>query len=75
MNFLTVGDIAKELKVDRDAVTYAIRKANIEPVGHAGIVRLFSANAVEAVRQFLQTKQQRNRERLSCTAHGMKRNL
>lgn len=30
MNVLTVGDIAKELNVGRDVVTYAVRKANIQ---------------------------------------------
>ena len=31
MNLVTVGDIARSLEVDRDAVAYAIRKARIEP--------------------------------------------
>ena len=66
MNVLTVGDIAKELGVDRDAVTYAVRKANIEPVGRAGIVRLFSGSAVETVRQFIQSKRQYHGGQVSC---------
>jgi len=68
MDIMTVGDIAKELKVDRDAVTYAVRKANIEPVGRAGIVRLFSGNAVGTVRQFIKSKRQYRKEGIVCTA-------
>jgi len=68
MNVLTVGDIAKELNVDRDAVTYAVRKANIEPVGRAGIVRLFSGNAVQTVQEFLKSKRQPQKEGVVCTA-------
>jgi len=56
MDFLTIGDIAKKLDIDRDAVAYAVRKTNIEPVGRAGIVRLFSGTAVVTVRTFIATK-------------------
>jgi len=66
MDIITVGDIAKELNVDRDAVTYAIRKAGIEPVGRAGIVRLFSGSEVETVRQFLKVKRQYNGGQIAC---------
>ena len=67
MNFLTVGDIAQRLKVDRDKVSYAVRKANIEPVGRAGIVRLFSGNAVEMVKKFIDSKRQSRKEAATCS--------
>ena len=66
MKIMTAGDIAKEIGVDRDAVTYAIRKAGIEPVGRAGIVRLFSSAAVTSVREFLSSKRQVRRETQPC---------
>ena len=59
MDILTVGDIAKELGVDRDAVGYAIRKAKVEPLGRAGIVRLFPGSAVETVKVFLNSKRKK----------------
>ena len=39
MDFLTTGDIAEKLNVDRDVVCYALRKARVQPVGRAGQVR------------------------------------
>jgi len=56
MDFLTTGDIAKELGADRDAVAYALRKTKTEPVGRAGIVRLFSGAALAKVQSFLDSK-------------------
>jgi len=68
MNFLTVGDIAQRLKVDRDEVSYAVRKANIEPVGRAGIVRLFSGSAVGTVKKFINSKRQSRKAVARCTS-------
>ena len=62
MNVYTTGQIAKALDADRDHVSYAIRKSNIQPIGRAGNVRLFSKEAVEPVRQFLERKKGGNRE-------------
>ena len=65
MVFLTLGTITEEVQramdrpVERDAVAYAIRKARVEPIGHAGIVRLFTPDAVDKVCQFLNGKRQR----------------
>ncbi len=56
MKLLTSGTIAKELNVDRDAVSYAVRKLRIKPVGVAGNVRLFSEEVVKAVENFLEHK-------------------
>ena len=67
MDIMTVGDIAQKLKVDRDAVSYAIRKTNTRPVGRAGIVRLFSDTAVEAVSEFINSKRQSKKEVATCS--------
>ncbi len=45
----TTGSIALQLGLDRDLVAYLIRKGNIKPIGRAGIIRLFSAEAVKQV--------------------------
>ena len=56
MDFLTTGQIAKRLNTDRDSVSYALRKTSVEPVGRAGITRVYQESAVEAVRTFLKQK-------------------
>ena len=71
MNLLTSGDITKSLnigglKVDRDAVSYALRKGKIQPVGRAGIVRLFPGTAVSAVKDFLDSKRKPTKECVEC---------
>ena len=53
MLVLTTGQIAEQIGTDRDRVAYAIRKARVEPVGRAGMVRLFPQSAVGVVRDFL----------------------
>ena len=53
MTLLTTGAIAEQLKVDRDKVSYAVRKLSIKPVGVAGQVRVFSENAPSEVKKFL----------------------
>ena len=45
--------------LDRDAVAYALRKADVKPIGRAGLVRLFAPSAVATVRDFLDGKRQR----------------
>jgi len=39
---LTTGDIARRCNVPRSVVCHAIERHSIQPVGRAGIVRLFS---------------------------------
>lgn len=56
MLFLSTGRIAEEIGEDRDSVSYAIRKAGIQPVGRAGLVRLFPQSAIDAVKGFLNTR-------------------
>lgn len=66
MLFLSTGQIAQEIGEDRDAVSYAIRKIGLKPIGRAGLVRLFPESAISAVSDFLAAKRgstQRPRER------------
>jgi hypothetical protein len=64
---VTSGQIAEKIRqetggrVDRDAVNYALRKVGVEPVGRAGIVRLFPQSAIAAVREFLAAKRNPHR--------------
>lgn len=69
MDFVTVGDIAKELGVDRDAVSYAIRKIKVQPIGRAGIVRMFPGTALATVKKFIDSKE-RNRKRESVNIYS-----
>jgi hypothetical protein len=55
MLVLSTGQIAAEIGQDRDRVAYAIRKAGVQPVGRAGMVRLFPESAIAAVKGFLAT--------------------
>lgn len=54
VNLFTVSDAARRLGVSRQDVSYAIGRDGIEPVGRAGLVRLFSIDqwteVVKAVR-------------------------
>ena len=56
MRLLTTGEVARKLNVDRDAVSYALRKLRIKPEGRAGQVRVFAETAIPAVKSFLQSK-------------------
>ena len=67
MDFVTVGDISRRLDVDRDAVSYAIRKMKIEPVGRAGIVRLFPGTVLANVRKYINSGRRNRKEMLRCS--------
>jgi len=56
MIVLTTGQIAEQLGEDRDRVSYAIRKAGVQPIGRAGPVRLFPQGAVATIKNFLSAK-------------------
>ncbi len=56
MDIVTSGDIAQQLDADRDSVNYALRKCGVEPVGRAGLVRMFPGAAVQTVKEFLANK-------------------
>jgi hypothetical protein len=47
----TPGVIAEEVDKPLSRVLYALRKLGVQPIGRAGILRLYDAAAVEAVRQ------------------------
>lgn len=59
MELLTTGKIAKQLNVDRDMVSYALRKLKIKPNSRAGQVRIFSESALVAVKKFLNSRIER----------------
>jgi DNA-binding CsgD family transcriptional regulator len=59
MELLTTGEIAKQLNVDRDMVSYALRKLKIKPNSRAGQVRIFSESALVAVKEFLNSRIER----------------
>ena len=63
MQLLTTGVIAKKLKVDRDAVSYALRKMKVEPKGRAGQVRIFPESALKVVEEYLRTNRNVEGER------------
>ena len=56
MDLVTSGDIARLTNADSDRVRYAIRKLGAEPVGRAGLVRLFDAGTTKAVRAYLKNR-------------------
>lgn len=53
MEFLTTGEIARRLNLDRDTVSYALRKMKIKPKGRAGQVRVFPESALRIVKEFI----------------------
>ena len=59
MKLLTTGEIAKQLNVDRDKVSYALRKLGIEPSGTAGNTRVFSETALTEIEEFLNLSTER----------------
>ncbi len=59
MQLKTTGESATQLGVSRDQVNYAIRKMRIEPIGTAGVTRIFSDASVIAVWAFLEQKRAR----------------
>lgn len=55
----TSGDMANNLKVHRDKVSYAIRALNLKPVQRAGHVRLFSRSQSRSVGDFIRSRNNR----------------
>lgn len=51
--YLTVGQIADELREPPARVSYVISKHRLKPVQRIGIVRLFAPQQLEAIRQGL----------------------
>ena len=71
MRFVTSGDITRILvgqgyDIDLGDVSYALRRLKAQPIGVAGITRLFRPEAVERVRDFLNTKSRKEVSRCSA---------
>ena len=49
----TVGQISDRLEEPTTRVAYIIGKYRLKPVGRVGIIRLFSEEQIEAIRQGL----------------------
>lgn len=52
-NLLTASQIADQLDEPPQRITYIIRKYRLKPVQRIGIIRLFSEEQVEAIKQGL----------------------
>jgi hypothetical protein len=50
---LTIGQVARDLNAPLYTIRYILRTRKIEPVGRAGIIRMFDEPRVEAIRQAL----------------------
>ena len=57
---LTLGQIADELGQPPTRVSYVVSKYRLKPVARVGIIRLFSEQQVQAIRQGLSRTQNRN---------------
>lgn len=62
MTLLTTGSIAEQLGADRDRVSYLIRKAKINPIGRAGMVRLYPPETISVVRELIGVRRLRAAE-------------
>ena len=51
MSFVTTGQMAEQLGVDRDRVCYLLRKAKIRPVARAGLTRLYPPETLAIVKR------------------------
>ena len=47
----TVGQIAEQLAEPVSRIAYVVQKYRIKPVSRVGIIRLFTSEQVEAIRQ------------------------
>lgn len=52
-DFYTIGEIADQLQEPTPRITYVISKHRIKPVRRTGIIRLFSADQIETIKQGL----------------------
>ena len=73
MDFVTSGDIARHLDdegydVGLGDVSYILRRLKTKPLAVAGITRLFPPSALGHVREFLDKRQLKRKERVRCTA-------
>jgi len=54
MELKTVAQIAKEVGIERERVSYLLHKAKIEPAARAGSVRLYQPEVAQIVRRLNQ---------------------
>lgn len=59
---LTLGQIADELGQPPSRVNYVVSKYRLKPVARVGIIRLFSEQQAQAIRERLSGTQNRNRQ-------------
>jgi hypothetical protein len=60
---VTSGQIAEQVGCHRDEISNALRSLDIQPLGRAGIVRLFAPGVAEEIRAYLERKRQRKLDR------------
>ncbi len=53
-NLLTVGDVAEQLGIPVYRIQYLLRTRNIKPIQRAGILRLFTNDQLDLIREELQ---------------------
>ena len=53
--YLTIGDIARQLGVARTRLDYAIQKIGLRERGRAGILRLYGSDQIPAMKAALGT--------------------
>ena len=56
-HLMTVSQVARRLGVRVHRVAYALRCAEIREVQRAGIVRLYSADQLDAIREAIEVRQ------------------
>ena len=66
MKLLTTGEIARQVNVDRDSVSYALRKLAIEPSGTAGQTRVFPDSVLAKLKDFLNSNERQQGRKNDC---------
>lgn len=59
MTMLTVGDVARRLRVSRASVSYAVEKCGVQERSRAGILRLFSEDQLPVIEAAIATVRRR----------------
>lgn len=59
-SFLTVGQIAQQLKIPIWKCQYLLRSRDIKEIARAGNLRMFAPSVVDVLRRELDTIQKRN---------------
>ncbi|MCH8146761.1 MAG: hypothetical protein IH987_02045 [Planctomycetes bacterium] len=69
MTMLTVGDVARRLKISRARVAYAVEKFGVQERTRAGILRLFSEDQLPVIEAAIRTVRHRQRSTIEAK-HG-----